>query len=668
MSIFRIGRHVRLCRPALVFSRQYAASATLPASFPSGVENVEQEPKKKKRKTSRPKAPPKEIPEPETVLDNSPVHSHLAQIAASKATVTLDDIERHKPARHANPDRDHNKYTEEYATLQDLLSKSFSQKQLREFLRLYGLKPPQIKSKATFASLIMEKAWNYPPLDEVLRKNRDRTESTSETFQLEPHQSFLLLGKDGINLHNLARKHQLQVAFSAKPLSLTATGLRANLQALGEYITEFKENIRSETFNIPTQMSLRPEQLQRVSRTAGAFTENCGDGQIRISYKADAPKASLLAKRHATRASCESSLPSGVDLLASATPTSTYTSTGPANSLCSLYPFFSARTLPWTTEVGGAFRLRRIGELSGYGSTEHIQREGPLSSINTHLTSLSNKYTDIRSIFQSMMMGHVLLTTPPKARGKLAPPLEGTLPIDDVFSWLRPNPCDRVFIPSLPSMLSDQDSARQRLLHRLVYRVFNQQSSSNPLQPLKTMRFEMVLQPGASEEGVNIDEPLVHRCLIGEESTIDLMLPERPMDIQISASKTSSLQQEQWPPELTSYVSELEKYIRDETGEQSQPETTPLNFTHNGDLYILNSSASVRQLLSETDPDSVTESLLDLENNRKTSECKVTCDDPSSDAKWNKFVETCDQLSSAIPKIHPRENSTQSRMFPDRLD
>ncbi len=135
--------------------------------------------------------------------------------------------------------------------------------------------------------------------------------------------------------------------------------------------------------------------------------------KIRISYKADAPKASLLAKRHATRASCESS-PSGVDLLASATPSSTYTSIGPANSLCSLYPFFSARTLPWTTEVGGAFRLRRIGELSGYGLTEHIQREGPLSSINTHLTSLS-KYApsdDMNALFAEHLAANIQTFAP----------------------------------------------------------------------------------------------------------------------------------------------------------------------------------------------------------------------------------------------------------------
>ncbi len=31
------------------------------------------------------------------------------------------------------------------------------------------------------------------------------------------------------------------------------------------------------------------------------------------------------------------------------------------------------------------------------------------------------------------------------------------------------------------------------------------------------------------------------------------------MDIQILVSNTSALQQEQWPAELTSYVSELEK-------------------------------------------------------------------------------------------------------------
>lgn len=184
MSIFRVGRHGRCCSSAFrAFSRHYASAeaVALASPYTSAAETSSDVPKKRRsRKKAVPAGPKDTSP---TVLEVSEVHNFLATIAATKETITLEDVERHKPARHSDPARDHDKYLEEYNALQEVLANSFNIKQLRQLLRHYGFKGTY-PSKHEYAAQIMEKAWDYPSLADIVSKRRDATEEVSQSKAL----------------------------------------------------------------------------------------------------------------------------------------------------------------------------------------------------------------------------------------------------------------------------------------------------------------------------------------------------------------------------------------------------------------------------------------------------------------------------------------------------
>lgn len=183
MSIFRVGRHGRCCSSAFrALSRQYASAeaVTLSSPYSSAADTHRDVPRRRTRKKALPAKPRDTSP---TVLDNSEVHNFLANIAATKETITLEDVERHKPARHVDPARDYDKYLEEYNTLQEVLANSFNIKQLRQFLRLYGFKGVY-PTKPAYAAQIMEQAWDYPSLADIIKQRKDATEEVSQSAAL----------------------------------------------------------------------------------------------------------------------------------------------------------------------------------------------------------------------------------------------------------------------------------------------------------------------------------------------------------------------------------------------------------------------------------------------------------------------------------------------------
>jgi hypothetical protein len=44
-----------------------------------------------------------------------------------------------------------------------------------------------------------------------------------------------------------------------------------------------------------------------------------------------------------------------------------------------MYPFMSPRSLPWTMNASGAFRIRRVGEWLGTNSSEDVEKTGGLA-------------------------------------------------------------------------------------------------------------------------------------------------------------------------------------------------------------------------------------------------------------------------------------------------
>lgn len=134
------------------------------------VENVSRQTKSRKVKKMQPFDVDKRH-----ILDFTKVQDYLDSVAATRNTVTIADVERRRPAKHAIPGTP--QYATEYNNLVDTLVLSFSQKQLREFVKLYGLEPPKDKKgKYGWAMTIMEKQWDWPSLSEIEQRQRDWTE------------------------------------------------------------------------------------------------------------------------------------------------------------------------------------------------------------------------------------------------------------------------------------------------------------------------------------------------------------------------------------------------------------------------------------------------------------------------------------------------------------
>lgn len=78
------------------------------------------------------------------------------------------------------------------------------------------------------------------------------------------------------------------------------------------------------------------------------------------------------------------------------------------------------------------------------------------------------------------------------------------------------------------------------------------QKASGYLRPTRIIKFEMVLSSSstgkaevadsldhAETEAPPVDTPLAHKCWVGTESTLDLMLPERLVHEQMDAPSKS---------------------------------------------------------------------------------------------------------------------------------
>ncbi|KAK0208383.1 hypothetical protein DFS33DRAFT_1484746 [Desarmillaria ectypa] len=674
MSIYRVGRALQrpLCFACILsrLHRLYTAAAVQPSPTTASKDHAElsfgpSPPKASKRKPTKKKK--QDVLPRKTVLEESRVHSHLASLRATKGVLTLDELERHKPSGLAHPESP--QYEEQYSELHNLLLRSFTNKQLVQFIRLSGSNLPLSRDKNSLATIILEEAWNLPSLSQIKKDKKERTETGSRTYPLDRRQSFLILGNDGADLLALSTKYKVQMSFSSNPLSLKVSGLRVHLNQLSEHILRFKESIHDEIYQLPTKLPIRADLLQRVSRLAGAFTENIENGMIRISYKVDQPQALVHAKRLATRASCESlsnpersvlvHIPPGI-------PSSTPVPLSMFPHTYSLYPFLSPRSVPWTSNGGGSFRIRRVGEWLGISSREDLLKSGGLVMGRGTILTKEEEKEDIRQMLKNVVgldetkivtasFGHILLNTTPSAKTTLAPPLKGNWPLADILKWMREHTVPRTFSPSVPAAVLDLTPSKQRTLHRLIYR---QVSPSDPRKnqgSTRTIRFEMALN--ASQEESQNGSSFSPSASIGSEEFFDLMLPDRPTDVQFSVSDTRSLTMSEWPSELKGYFEALQSFILGSDDSVPQPET-PLTLRHGDETYVLNFSSSVREH-NDTIPgvdfqsDFMSENELDLESDQKSSVCKVVCQSVFNDASWRSFMKTCDHLSTLSSRVTP---------------
>ncbi|KAJ3719814.1 hypothetical protein C8R42DRAFT_671864 [Lentinula raphanica] len=673
-------------QPSTTTPASDSSTSNIPSATSSGVSSEGNKDIKKPRKndSKKQKTPSRNL------LEESKIQSYLDHIAETSNTVTLADITRLKPNGHADPETPD--YEEEYNALIDRLCRSFSKKQLYSFLSMLEIEGIRRRTaKQNYAVRIIEDGWGWPSLAKVKARKRDWSEVLSQSFPVDPRQSFLMLGKDGANLHALSNQFNIHIGFTTRPLSLNAEGLRGALKQLEEHIKLVKEDIVEEYFDLSPEESVPPELLHRISRLSGAFTETFGDGKIRISYRRSDLRTAFVAKRLVTHVLCDLESATGSSILIHKPPELSSSAAVPPSIFplnYALYPFLSSRSLPWNINAGGAFRARKVSEWIGVSSIEDVQKSGGLEIGRGRILDMKENVADIRQqLFEQLpqssagrskvitaSFGHVLLTPPPSNHVSLIPPLKGAWPLSNLLSWVREKHIGRLFVPFLPPAVLQSTPQKTDLLHRLTY---ESHRTSKDQQAAHILEFEMALpsmtakrdasefaelgSQAASTVMSSTEFVTKHICRVGHQFVVDLMLPDRPIDIRFSIFDASSLSQKLWPAELQTYYKSLSFFFQDGEANASPP-NAPLTIHLQGVEYRLRSSVSVRQTQAHASTPkkefpipTIIESVLDLEVDDKSTICKITCHEPFTEETWRSFLKGCDVLSGT--KV-PTSNTT----------
>ncbi|KAI0331950.1 hypothetical protein GY45DRAFT_1299916 [Cubamyces sp. BRFM 1775] len=662
----------------------------------------------------------KEDPEP-----FSRVQSYLASINASGAEPTLEDLEQCRPSKQPQPHspRYVQAYTELIATLCRSFTKEQLRKFLVQTLGT-SRHCATNRKKAEYAESILEKLWGWPTLKELEKAKRDRTEVLTKVLPVTASELFLILGKDGSDLLRLSKEYDVHISLRRKPMGLRVEGTRGSLRGLAEHIDALKKSFVQETYTLPIPAPIPPSLVQRISRLSGAYLENDpqSPGQLRLVAKGE--HGLMAAKRLASRAVQELEESARIPLLTYLPPGESALAIYPHSY--ALYPYLSPRSLPFTMHTGGSFRIRRVGEWLQLDSREDVRRTGGLAGSDAHITTVDEQPTDLHEVLLGDLhkasqfeganvvlkasTGHMLLNRQSgEQKSTLIPPLTGEHSFGKVRKWMAQNPVKMTFVPDLPLPLLSLQPDRQSVKHRLVYHALpagTHKSSTEPtslpslpIQWKKVISLELTLtdlradeckQPARThlperdlEEGLTLEDleeealplsssseessiPILKasgaRCWAGAEADLNLLIPDRPMDLQFTVRNAATLSETQQPPELQEYVAKLRAYLQGSEGTPDQPRP-PLLLEYAGERYILHSNSSIKQSeekLSDTGRPSlreiqydrveltraVCESVLDLETSQKSMHCEVFCDNIASEDAWKRFLRDCDRLSA----------------------
>lgn len=617
-------------------------------------------------------------------LDFTKVESYLASIRAAGLEPTLEDIEKLRPAKHSRPDTE--KYIEEYHTLLDTLCRAFSKDQLRRFTQLYKLDSKWTRAKRRkleYAESIIEEQWGWPSLREMEKRRIDKTEIVSKTFLLTPGELFLILGKDGADLFQLSMQYNVHISLTSNPLSLLVEGLRGALNQLTEQINSLKEDVKHEIFELPTGRSIPQDLVQRISRLAGAYVEN-HDNQGKIRILAKNSSAMRSAERLAIRASLERGVDTHVSVLCYEASDVKRGSPIPSDTLrhYAAYPLLTPNPYPWTMTSGTAFRIRRVADWLDANSYEDISKTGGLANGKGRFMDLTENQVDLCRAIENIQtgtiggsrlitasFGHLLLSfNETSQKTALLPPLKGYMPLARTLKWLRTARPQMTFVTSFPSAHLVPLGKRQ-VVNRLVYKALQTISHGHSVPadslPLQVIRFETELPmdvvhndrpltPGITS--FDVCDPSPSQCRIGEEIVLNLMVPDRPMDLQFSVFDYNQAPERQ-PSELRTYMMELHKSIL--ASSHARPYPPPVLDFEGNKYYlhdnwtlqksidsVMTSTLPGRNYVSQQPTQVICEKASDLEGGQQLEMCQVTLD-PSSDANWQQFLSACDQLSIA---------------------
>jgi len=145
------------------------------------------------------------------------------------------------------------------------------------------------------------------------------------------------------------------------------------------------------------------------------------------------------------------------------------------------------------------------------------------------------------------------------------------------------------------------------------------------------------------------------------ETSINMMLPSRPMDIRLTSFHSMRISVGSAPKELLDYAHSLG--LRSRQSKTAARPIPPMQVEFNGKTYVLDLDATIKisshvldgKDISMNEPVAVmVENGVELESKEHTRSCLLVCSEPTTDHNLKLFLKTCEQLASNQGTIRPK--------------
>ncbi|KZO96014.1 hypothetical protein CALVIDRAFT_564290 [Calocera viscosa TUFC12733] len=449
---------------------------------------------------------------------------------------------------------DHRRYPKFYEKTTELLTRSFTSLQLKKFMLQLGLLVPYGARKETIVRLLLHH-WQIP-LPAKKREDED-VELVERDFPLLPSELFLLMGTDGSDLLRLSHDFQARLTPIPNPLRLRAYGQPTQLDHLAWEIEGRRAKMMCRNVKLECAVGVRPDLIQTISRISGAFIENVGEAEVKITALDE--ESAEVARRLAERAGIEARDAVARPMLAHVTPISIAAEGARSESSTrneyALYPFLVPGVLPWTMGYSNPYRVRRVGD--GMGEDQRASSFSPRLAFGRWT---SRDGTGVKTLREALLgglpavplgflrtvsatAGYHLVSAPGSqslARVSLAAPIRDPFNFRTFLDWLAAGNGSTTFLPGVPSSIRAETLKPRRLAaveDVLLYRLRYQAREESPTVPTK----KSSSRPLPSADGVDRKDILdVQINFTMWEAHMPAERPaERPADIP--ATNTSSL-------------------------------------------------------------------------------------------------------------------------------
>ncbi|KAF8516200.1 hypothetical protein BU17DRAFT_67613 [Hysterangium stoloniferum] len=613
-------------------------------------------------------------------IQGNPTLGDLDQLKPDKPHVYLEFIEPgpFTPSKSTIPGSGIIKqHAAAFEKLVDTLITRFSRKQLLALHQDGVQTSAGIKQKGThmkrktvrdIAGEIIRWRWHWPYPTEVENRKSFLTTKVEKSFQMTTSEFFLLLGPDGSSLRELAENYEIVIKGvkrkSNNVFTLVVDGHGYGLDCFADIVAERKRLIISENLqlgdaglsshpNVLKNVIFQPDLIRRISKQSNALVIDLGKSKFQIS--AHHTRHIMLAKRLVLRAfqqMCLSPPSLAISLLAAKT-------LDRENNLSySLFPFElnSSEKIPlyWipTSSLTEAQPNRAPSSLAlsrySFGRPTFYR----VKKIEDWLAQSAPSSMSDRGRTRSKIIGS--MGEPRVLREALG--LTHSHSLHDERRQIHLTAS--LFVVIIPSYLTNSSPMSRTILTRLVYR--SNPGTVQPGYPVATLKFELTPTKvelsslgsdmrqlshdttfTTQDESHNDNSPKQGEDLFrwssvsssvklweGMETSINLMLPSRPMDIQLTSFDYMRIPLDSAPKELLDYAQSLD--LRSRRAETVARPIPPMQVGFNGKTYVLDLDATIKMSshvldgkdISMNEPVAVmVENAVELESNEHIRSC-----------------------------------------------